>query len=242
MICQRCKKPCVRTSPSQKYCPNCSGEADVDRKRAWARGHQKPYDPGSRAQQMSALRERGALRSRANRAEMAWPARETPAIRRQVRVVVPFDYRWSKNAIHSMAYGNMGHVWVRKEANAMRDELTWELRGTGPWYQGPVWLDIFVEKPNQKGDAINVLELVADGVKEGIGVDDRWFSIKRLDWAIVKEEPRLYVGVGQAIEEDHQACSYCGAIKPLVEFARNRSTKNGRARRCLGCKRLGGDR
>jgi hypothetical protein len=50
-----------------------------------------------------------------------------------------------------------------------------------------IWLDIMVEKANHRSDAINTIDILCDGLKKGIGIDDRWFSIARLDWCLVKD-------------------------------------------------------
>ncbi len=102
-----------------------------------------------------------------------------------------------------------------------------------------VWLDILVQKPNHKGDAVNVVDLICDAVKEAVGVDDRWFSIRRLDWEIVKENPRLFVGIGQDSDVDSQVCSYCGQIKPFEEFGQRKRSRLGIGRECRECRRRG---
>ena len=109
-----------------------------------------------------------------------------------------------------------------------------------PIVHNKVWIDILVQKPNHKGDAVNVVDLVCDAVKDAIDrVDDRWFCIRRLDWQIVKGDPRLFVGVGQDSDEDCQVCSYCGQIKPLPEFNAARNQPLGVGRECKACRRAG---
>ena len=63
---------------------------------------------------------------------------------------------------------------------------------------GKVWLSIFVELPEKsRSDAINLVDMIADGVQEGIGINDRNFAIWKLDWARDVVEPNIYVAVGQ---------------------------------------------
>lgn len=102
-----------------------------------------------------------------------------------------------------------------------------------------VWIDILVQKPDHRGDAVNVIDLVCDALKDALPVDDRWFCIRRLDWEIAKENPRLFIGIGQASDQDCQICSYCGQIKELEAFNRSRSRPLGVGRECKDCRRAG---
>lgn len=156
-----------------------------------------------------------------------------------VRVKVPFSYRASKNAIWSMG-ARSGHVFARRAAKEYRSALAMEIRMASrsvEWHEAKVWIDILVEKPDMRGDAVNVIDLVCDAVKDAIGVDDRWFSIRRVDWAVVKDGPCLYVGVSQVATEAQRACSVCGSIKPLTSFAERKHVRRGRSRECADCLR-----
>lgn len=62
---------------------------------------------------------------------------------------------------------------------------------------GKIWLSIFVEMPTARTDAINLLDLIADGVQDGIGINDRNYSIWRLDSEVVKFDPQIYIALGQ---------------------------------------------
>jgi hypothetical protein len=98
-----------------------------------------------------------------------------------------------------------------------------------PVVHNKVWIDILVQKPNHKGDA----------VKDTLPVDDRWFCIRRLDWEIVKDNPRLFVGIGQESDENCQVCSCCGQIKPFLEFNRRKYHRLGIGRECRERRRMG---
>lgn len=168
---------------------------------------------------------------------ISWMAEDEPVMKYLVRVKVPFSYSFSKNAIYSLRKN--GHIYLRKEAINIRDALTWEIIAASKghkWKQNKVWLDILVQKPNHKGDAINVVDTVCDAVKRAIKVDDRWFCIRRLDWQIVKKKPQLVVGVGQEEDEDKQVCSYCGRILPLTAFTKNKFDILGVGRECKECR------
>jgi len=62
-----------------------------------------------------------------------------------------------------------------------------------------IWLTIRVFKPNHRLDAINFLDGIADGIKNAIGVDDRYYSAT-IDWAIDKEKPRIEIFIRQWIK------------------------------------------
>lgn len=235
LTCADCGATTLRRGQKQLYCSECSGRRDTTRKKAWAAAHPRKGRSRPYSETQSEIVEAGAQRSLENRSAIHWDPDEPLEWHTQVRVVVPFDWAASKNAV--WRHGRGGHVFAREESKQLRADLAARLQATDvEWFQGKVWIDIYVEKPNHRGDAINVLDLVCDAVKDAIGVDDRWYSISRLDWSIVKENPRLIVGVRQGVIEDHQVCSHCGRALPLVgNFGSNRSTSTGRARVCLDC-------
>lgn len=235
MACADCGSILIRRSPSQRYCSACSSARDTKRKADWAARTGHRSTPRAYADVQSEKAQAGAAISIDSRSSCMWDADEPVDAHTQVRVAVPFDYAASKNAVWRNGRG--GHVYARAEGVAFREGLALMLRhGNHQWYQGKLWIDIFVEKPDHRGDAVNVVDLVCDAVKDATGVDDRWYSIARLDWSIVKESPRLIVGARQAVCEDHQVCSHCGRALPLASsFGRNRSTKTGFARVCREC-------
>jgi hypothetical protein len=152
-----------------------------------------------------------------------------------VEVAIPFDAAISKNATHRV--GRHGGIYLQKPGKKIREDLVRRIRAQGgTWYEGRVWIDVFVEKPNHRVDALNVLDAVADAVKEGIGVDDRWFSAT-VHWAMVKDSPTLRVRVLQVAREHRRICSTCGRESGLDSFGRNRSDKLGHARVCRECSR-----
>lgn len=235
LTCTDCGATVLRRSPNQMYCPECSGKRDTERKAGWAKRNPQTPRPDAYARQRSAVVAGGVERSVDNRVGIAWmDGVSDDDFRQLVRVAIPFDWAASKNAVWRNGRG--GHVYARAEGVAVREQLASKIKHAGgEWFQGKVWIDIFVEKPNHRGDATNVVDLVCDAVKDAIGVDDRWYSLRRVDWAIVKTDPKIYVGVAQAVDEHHQACSHCGRVLTLDEFGSNRSTKTGRSRVCRDC-------
>jgi hypothetical protein len=93
-----------------------------------------------------------------------------------------------------------------------------------------------VQKPDARGDALNVIDAVSDAIKGVLGVDDRWYSVKRLDWQIVKDDPQIYIGISQKSDGDKRICSYCGRILTLDMFWKDKSNRMGVGRECKECK------
>ena len=57
----------------------------------------------------------------------------------------------------------------------------------------------------------------------------------RLDWEIVKRDPKIYIGISQGPQFDAQSCAYCGGIKPLEDFSPKKHNKSGYNRVCREC-------
>lgn len=234
ITCIDCGGSAPRRGPMQKYCEPCSEKRDLTRKRIWSSNN-----PLTKAQIERRRENRQQDKSRVigiwtERNQVAantigyWPEVELAWL---IRIAVPFSYNLSKNAIFTST--KWGHVALRRESRACRDEITQLLREAVRDIkpkQNKLWVDIYVQKPNHRGDAVNVVDLVCDAVKDAIGIDDRWFCIRRIDWQIVKDEPRLFIGIGQEECVDSKVCSYCGLIMGAENFGKN-------SRECRECKR-----
>lgn len=121
----------------------------------------------------------------------------------------------------------------------MRDELTLRIRSAFSGKKvahNKVWIAIFAQKPNHRGDAVNLIDLVCDAIKDAIGIDDRWFCLRQVDWQITKKEPEIYVEIGQTSDVDSQPCSSCGRILSLDKFNKRKSNKLGVDRNCRECR------
>lgn len=244
ILCADCGAAVNATSPTQRYCFACSERRDLQRKRLWASVH--PPTEAQRHRKIAAAdakiemaRVAGRKSNAASAESITW-ADQTPDLLWMVRIAVPFSYAVSKNAIYRLV--PRGHVFLRREARSKRDAISTLIRqalSTRKVAHNKVWLDILVQKPNHKGDAVNVVDTVCDAVKRAIPVDDRWFCIRRLDWQIVKDDPQLFVGIGQDSAEDSQVCSYCGRIKPFAAFGRKQASPLGIDRICKDCRRAG---
>lgn len=166
-----------------------------------------------------------------SRCELVW----------SVQVEVPFSYFASKNYIHQLSRSS-GRVFVHRKSKAKRSEISAAIRsglGEQRVAHNKLWIEILVQKPDHRGDAVNVLDLVCDAVKDAVPVDDRWFCIRQLDWEIVKENPQLIISIGQESPDDAQVCSFCGQIKPLGAFNKDRRRPLGVGHECRECRRVG---
>lgn len=235
--CETCGTECPRTGPVQKYCRDCSEKRDVIRKRLHARKNPQSaeYTSKQAAIQRSRAIENGIDRSARSALGITWY--EDPKLKWIARFMVPFTYAASKNHIYTCR--RVGHVQLREESNSILKLIAEQTRAISTAQkvvQAKVWIDMLVQKTNHKGDAINVIELVCDGIKEGLGVDDRWFCIRRLDWQIVKTDPQIIIGIGQEVLTDRQVCSYCGRILKLSRFAKAKDKPLGVGRECKACR------
>ena len=241
MVCGICEQEIDRRGPTQKFCGPCSDARTRQRRRKWALQNPMPKERGAERIAAAAIRKKArqeiAASTRPDHAEsLSWDAASSVDLSWLVRASVPLSYASSKNAVWRYA---RGHVFARRESASWKDALALKLKvalNGRRAVPNKVWLDIFVQKSNHRGDAVNVVDSVCDAVKTVLGVDDRWYSIRRLDWQIVKHEPMIYVGVGQESDAVVQACSVCGALLPLEHFASNKGNANGRSRECRGCR------
>jgi hypothetical protein len=232
LVCGDCKAVVVKSGPMQSYCAECSRKRDAERKRKYQGGRglqlyrQTRTEFGARGEMLNAATRLTRETSTPPMPEMAWYR----------RVEVPFSWAGSKN--HIFASTSRGHVFMRSESRGMREHLTQEIARAvqgAPIVQDKLWLDIYVQKPTARGDAVNFVDLVCDAAKDALLLDDRWFSLRCVDWQIVKSEPKVFVGVGQTGTVDLQACSSCGRFLRFHEFQKNKARANGIGLNCRDC-------
>jgi hypothetical protein len=232
LVCGDCGETAPKRGAVQRYCSKCSEVRDIARKKLHAETRGKALFNEKRAQwasngtEISAGEKLSLMRAMPKPPDLIW----------HHRVAVPFSWAGSKN--HLFATTARGHTFMRDESRYYRAILTDKLRNgmaDQPVVQNKLWIDIFVQKPNHRGDAANFLDMVCDAVKDAIPLDDRWYSIRSIDWQIVKSDPMLYVGIGQDTIENVQACSTCGRLLPFDMFQKNRSTASGVGRVCREC-------
>lgn len=242
--CATCGKEEERRGPTQRYCSPCRDARDAERQREWARRNPASMNPEQLQREYTERRARSEALAKfeatERRTSLGWSPR-VPDLAWVARVAVPFTYAVSKNARWRIGKGGKrgGHIYMRQEATRASDGLILALKAvlTGKLVrQNKLWIDLLVEKPNHKGDAVNVVDTVCDALKKAITLDDRWYCLRSVDWQVVRHAPRLLISVGQEDVPDAQVCSVCGDIKPLTEFGKNRSNKSGHGRECRSCK------
>lgn len=230
--CGDCGATTIKKSASQRYCKPCSEKRDLQRKATYqnAKGKQL-YD--ARQTQWGAI---GTTLSLDEQLNVVTSTPAMPSMAWYKRVEMPFSWAGSKN--HLFASTQRGHVYMREESRYMRSKLTsliYEAAKDVNLVQNKLWIDIYVQKPSQKGDAVNFVDMVCDAVKDGLALDDRWFSLRSVDWQIAKFEPKLFVGIGQETAVNVQACSSCGRLLTFDYFQKNRALANGIGRNCRDC-------
>jgi hypothetical protein len=239
IVCARCDSLAPRRGRITKYCVECSEEVTRIRKLKYA--NSRPYNPEQkkryRENNVSRHGERGRQTSLANRWSIDDLFPEPHGMAWVRRFEVPFTYAMSKN--HSASMRDGGQVFLRRETKAARLRLQEEIAvalGGANVVENKLWVEILIEKPNHRGDAINILDHAADAIKKAVHVDDRWFCVRRLDWSIVKEEPRLLIGIGQESAAPARVCSYCGRLLDYSNFTKAIHVRNGVGRQCKECR------
>lgn len=233
---------------TRKFCEKCQEVRRKERGTDWYHKHRDER----REQDNATSRERGRQgRSWTTKAGMALSAADDatrlgtrPTLSWTITVSVPFDYAGSKNATWSL--NGRGVIFNRKESAEYKNTITGAVvrgladSGIEPVH-GRLWFDLFVRKPNHRGDALNFVDLASDAIEAAVGIDDRWFSLLGVDWEIVKHEPgELVITIGQESDVYVIACSSCGRVMPLDKFPKNKSGNlHGVSRNCRECVSVG---
>lgn len=237
VVCAVCSRAVPRKMARQKYCAPCSNELDVSRKTKWAKANPLDETQIARRNELEAGK-RSAIAAFGESVSVGTPMGSwgLPKLAWKAQIAFPFDQNLSKNALWRTGY--KGHVYLREEAKKARDVIEQRFRKalkSMPLKHNKIWIELLVQKPHHRGDAINFVDSICDALKKSTEVDDRWFSISRVDWEIVKVDPQIFVGLGQEECENSIACSSCGGIKSFEMFAKNRSMKLGVTRNCKEC-------
>ena len=224
----------------QKYCKPCS-DIVARAKAKICNDRYRAYSPKYRAREKNLvisgkvkengkkvfckMKAKGSLENDADRQDNKWDQyAEQYGLKWLRKIEVPFSKFMSKNSIWS--YGSkQGHVFIRKEVSQNRQEIAFlvsnELRNA-PIVYGKLWLGIYVQKPTFKGDAINVVDSIADAIKTTIPIDDNLYSLMFVDWDVVFKNPKVVLYIGQKDDIEHFSCSYCGKLKPKEKYRSQR--------------------
>ena len=139
----------------------------------------------------------------------------------KIKFIFPYDTRLSKNKQHDYT-GQSGNKWdafitpegfIEKRRPVVNAATATKLMGdVARMARGEVnrhkllfkpvktWVNIMVFRPDLKADPVNFLDMIVDGIKVGIGIDDNLYS-GSWDWKLVDEsEKRIEIEVSQREE------------------------------------------
>lgn len=157
-------------------------------------------------------------------------------------ITIPYSKHLSKNRTTRVGRGPSGKgiAFVSKEVKAARKEIEWLVRsklGPNTWPQAKTWVRIFVQKPTHASDAINVIDNVVDGIRDGLGLDDNWYAIEKLDWSVVRKDPMVFIEISTKAGGGEAMCILCMEHKPLEKFRMSDKLKTGIDHICKTCRK-----
>jgi Holliday junction resolvase RusA-like endonuclease len=115
----------------------------------------------------------------------------------KLSVAIPFDWGWSKNKMWKQKRG--GGYYMNPDTTDLYNFLFYKIRSSKiPSFKAKekIYISIYAELENHRGDALNLVDTICDAVKQAILVDDRWFAIKSLDWEI-KKSGKIFIDIEQ---------------------------------------------
>ena len=152
-----------------------------------------------------------------------------------VTFCIPYDINLSKNVAHR--FGRR-RVFKNSSTAKLQEDIGWHIKQKGidkNLIQSKLFIDLLVEKPTMRGDAINFIDTIADAIKSVIDFDDNWFCIGRVDWKINKNNPKIWITLKQDNLHQTKVCETCGRILILNNYTKNKSSKDGKGRICKAC-------
>jgi hypothetical protein len=124
-----------------------------------------------------------------------------PNATRTFRFEIPFVRDISKNRVFFAGASKAGAPIMKRRGSVdkIQKAIAFVVSvkvGNEPWpKKTKTWIDVVVQKPDNRSDAHNCVDVLFDGIRDGIGVDDRWFAIGVLDWEVQPMNPNIYVQV-----------------------------------------------
>jgi hypothetical protein len=244
IICQECGKADARRAVLHKFCKECSLERQRKRGNAWTKIHGRPPLSKSWERQRKRKREefiqkQGEMVSvREAKGAKLLPDRTSSA--KTIRIEFPFSGLLSKNALPNIGFRTgKPFIFITEEIHQFRDSISLMVKeqlGLSKWPTSKTWIDIAVQKPNNRLDAINIVDTLCDGLKVGLDLDDKWFAIGVLDWELVFVDPKVFVQISTTAVGEQKNCSICGQIKYLEEgFRKHMQTRDGFSGICKAC-------
>lgn len=125
----------------------------------------------------------------------------TDGLHHMFSFTVPVRSEISKNARYTVA-GRGARRWIANKTSYKKAvgevqglcEIAMHEAGYSRLPKTKIWVLWTVFKPDNRSDSANTVDGVLDGVKEAVGVDDRWFA-HGTDWKIDRENPRMEIEI-----------------------------------------------
>ena len=112
--------------------------------------------------------------------------------------VTPLDWKLSKNQKITFSHGRTVFNKDKSRIDKLALDLGYLSMSKGiQWRKDKVWVVFIVHKPNNRGDAGNFLDAIADAVKKAILIDDNMFSFV-IDY-VIDEEAKVEIKVIQEV-------------------------------------------
>lgn len=209
--CIKCEAQIILNSPVQKYCKRCAKEEIRLRDNKRTRKRRIKSRP-------LIVRKGLKLNNTQPKTGLLWKFNiPEPDFNLLFSFKIPFDQNLSKNNMKRYA---RGHYYLNPSTRTAQEEIMYKVKAAQiSWVQTKTYLEIFVEKPNNRADAINFIDTIADAISEAIQVNDRWFCIGRVDWQIKKVDPQIYITIKQDSITELAACFNCGRLLPKKLFS-----------------------
>lgn len=212
VVCQSCGVESYRGSKIAKFCLQCAlNRIPANKLRCKEKNPEKHTESikKSATNKRIEMVARGAAIAEMVKPRIYWPADHEIDTYIQCRVKIKYNKNLSKNAAYGIS--RRGFMYIKPDARQAMDDVKKALRPfANKFKKAKTWIDIFVEKPHNRGDAINFIDSICDAVKIAIGVDDKFFSIRKVDWKVNKQNPRIFIGISQESDEETFICIYCG--------------------------------
>lgn len=118
----------------------------------------------------------------------------------RVLVSFPYDSNLSKNKAHGTT--KTGKWYTKADHRKLKEDLLEILADAckgHEWKKEKYWLAIHVQKPSNRGDAINYLDAIADVVKHAVGVDDNFLEVERITFEVIKNgtDNKIFISISQ---------------------------------------------
>jgi len=122
-----------------------------------------------------------------------------------MNITIPLDWNLSKNRARSIStrngkirsYKNAHHKKLQNDLELLikteKNKIGWILE------KKKLFLIVKVHKKDYTGDAINLLDPIADAVKKAIGLDDCWF-VALITWEL-NHEQKIDIYLTQNIDD-----------------------------------------